>query len=322
MFSNFVTFTEVIKLSQDTFYRCREINFSEDIAKLRKYQNNMKSFEIKIFEQTVDMFQDISTLISLMPFCYSHLGHLHYNMFKCLFNSVIMNRSKDEIQLFFDHFVNRNKDYGIFRYEFKDYIVYMIENGIIKSLTENNISLRSTASVLSEIAAYRGDLETIEYLEKENADINFAEVLKTGLVFNRLTFCFKLFEKYRITNIKDIENREIIKQIVGLNDLNLIILLEGSGFNIHKNKEYMLRYSCRLGRFEIVEYLIQKNAKVNTRDNSALKNAFKSGNIKIIESLINHGADSKFLEEYSLKWLQDHSNDIIKYYLRKNGIKL
>ncbi|MBI1215712.1 MAG: hypothetical protein GC185_07835 [Alphaproteobacteria bacterium] len=71
----------------------------------------------------------------------------------------------------------------------------------------------------------------------------------------------------------------------------LTVLIEDYGADIHHYNEELLRSAARGGHLDVVEYLLEKGAKVDAWDHRALRDACENGHLEVVKRLLKAGAD-------------------------------
>lgn len=149
MFSNFVTFTEVVKLSQNVFYNLRNVNYSDDI-----FEKIFIGRNVETAESLINLIEDERKIII----------YLSRQMF-CIFDRretdlifTLIVKSNFDVQLLHEMFL-----YKICIYGYLHIIKYLIENGH-KFHIENFYAL--------SYSARNGHLEVVKYLVENGADIS------------------------------------------------------------------------------------------------------------------------------------------------------
>jgi len=177
---------------------------------------------------------------------------------------------------------------------------------------KNKIKRSKSASVKKEKtdsdrwmeAAKKGDLSTLTSLLKEKkVDVNYDST------------------KYGNTALKSVITSKDIKDEKERVKIVKFLLEKGADPNIGKYSS-PLKVAASNGREEIVELLIKHKAKVT---GDALISASLNGNVNIIRSLVEHGADVNYKETFGYFPLMEAAErghfDAVKY-LVEHGAKI
>ena len=96
--------------------------------------------------------------------------------------------------------------------------------------------------------------------------------------------------------------------------LEIIKYLFEDGANIDSNESEALRWASSTGYLETVKYLVENGADIQALDNQALRWASKYGYLSIVEYLVEHGADIQALDNQALRWASENGYlNIVEY---------
>jgi ankyrin repeat protein len=75
------------------------------------------------------------------------------------------------------------------------------------------------------------------------------------------------------------------------------------------------------GDLDLVKYLIDKGADINTNDNQALRWTSRCGHLELVKYLVSKGANIHAIDNLDIKWASQEGHlDVVRYL--KNIIKL
>lgn len=83
--------------------------------------------------------------------------------------------------------------------------------------------------------------------------------------------------------------------------LEIVKYLIDQGADVESSNNWSVRSACRRGHFDIVKYLVDKGADVTADDNNAIKMAVRANRLDIIKYLVAVGADPDCAVEVALK---------------------
>ena len=146
-------------------------------------------------------------------------------------------------------------------------------------------------------AAYMNDLERVNLLVEQGADVNVADhLMQTPLQF-----------------ATDNNNFEMTKFLVE----------HGADVNAKNNNGGSVLFNAAAtGNLELVEYLVNQERCI-IENSGVLHGAVKSGNLEMVKWLIEHGADVSdfYLNDTVLGWTINNTNpDILHYFVEQVGV--
>lgn len=309
MFSNFVTFQEVVKLSKNVFWKMREINYQDKLLDLIYSKKDAETFETAL-----DLIEDKELLrkfINIIEiFCGDFVGEKWVeNIFKVIryfgVNS-IDNRTLNKWMQQSSNCKNYN------------FLKYFVENGADIHF-QNESALRSAAEC--------GNLETVKYLVKHGANIHSGNV--DGDALDLAIFNSHLeIVKYLVNNGASLDTDQVITDLAIADNLEMIMYFAerpdcktcekecSHRIDIQKH-DYILIKACQSGNIDIVEYLVSKGTDVRSQSNLALRIAAKHGQLKMIKYLVTEGANIYEKRNRALNTAIKYGYfDVVKYLLK------
>lgn len=180
---------------------------------------------------------------------------------------------------------------GIY-FDFLDYL-FCVEHG------KNNI-----AKFYFNKFNYNGLSYDLLYLTN-NMELDLFKYIFNDLVNYGIDFLKVCVKKYKIDIIKFCLDNNVevtsncIDNIIEYNRLDVLNLIIDKSIGIHYKNEKLLRWSSKMGYYEIVSKLLKKGAVPNAKESSALYNALKYGHVKIIKLLCEYDTilSHKILDE-------------------------
>ncbi len=190
------------------------------------------------------------------------------------------------------------------------------------------------------------------YIDKLNFAVNpdsilsvknehFVNVMEYGLkmkyesITDILTYCIRredleVFKHFRQKYITDFKQYLLITPRLLCNacmyeqmDFVKYLIENGADVNMlyEQTLDSALGIACDRGNFQIVEYLIEHVANVNSPLDEPLINACKRGHIRIVKYLTEHGADVNVVDDegFITDYFTAQKNLQIAEYLIKNG---
>lgn len=360
MFENFVTFTELVKLSSNVFWKMREVNYSNKILN-SIYQRR----DLEVLEKVLDLIEDKQLIIGFTSvledprkvqiekwleiitkaviensisiprdnnlIIYSSEYGV-YDFVKYWFESVCLNYPLDEglrrrIDLALEYSA-ANCHPEIFK--------YLIERSKCKVCNKQNCSCIEITCMSNEhflgVAARCGNLEIVKYLvERPLCRVcrrNCRHI--TNIHFDNdyaLRWCAicKYFDivKYLIERGANIhaENDYVLRTFVESGNFEAVKYLVEKGADIHALYNYSLKMAICKKYFEIIKYFIEKGADINFEEGKVLKNAIEQNEMTMVKFLIENGADMKFLDDgCTLIQIIKNNNQEMINYLKEQGL--
>jgi ankyrin repeat protein len=158
----------------------------------------------------------------------------------------------------------------------------------IKQLIKKGVNLHSENDMALVQAAETGQLEAVKFLLDKGLKINTQ--LNAPLRFAASRGHLNVV-KFLVENGADVHeiNDEALEFAALNGHLEVVKFLEKNRSKL--NNDYLLMETAERGKYNVVEYLLEKGADPNGYNASALKNAIKQGHYDIIKLLLEKGAD-------------------------------
>jgi len=164
-------------------------------------------------------------------------------------------------------------------------------------------------------AAEEGKLEIVKYLFEQGVDIHKWNeyALKWSAYNGHLEVA-----KFLVEHGADKSNCRVLSDVIIQGHLDIAkYLIEANGYI----SPWLVEHASRLGRLELVKYLVGKGANVQATDAGApLTAAARFGHIEVVKCLVEAGADIHYNYEEALR-LAAYKNEveIVKYLLEKGA---
>lgn len=327
MFSNFVTFTEVVKLSRNVYYQQREVNFSEKIILLI-----LDRLDIDTFENTYKLINN----------------EYHFKELATLF---IDNNENDEIKKrFISCMLNiffKRPDIDLSFFGNASFSLCCIQNRLEEAqyLSNFNIDIHYKKDTPLILACNYGNLEIVEWLLENDADVHTTEdlpilvAIKNGHsnVFNYLLNTYSNFDiKRMILTASIVGNLELIKYFVESgedihfeDDVILAHIPKSKNLDLFKycveqgcrilNHQILLPYCVGNRLLDFAKYLIEEGVDVNFDSGFALKIATQNNYLEMIKYLID---DCKAETHWLNGIIFPNINDEVIEYLQSKGVEI
>lgn len=313
MFSNFVTFKEVVKLSGRTFNNLKEVNYSDKLLPLIQ-----RKADIDAFQQVSDLIRNkklVTNFISLLLATGSDkekrwieniLKFINFIDPYVLDNRLVMACCKFDFNTFtklllengFD--VNSKNGFILRRETDKgnlEVIDYLIDIGakvndknsnalaiatmngnyeLVKKLVKHGAAKRGSLAL--EYAAHKGYMEIIEYLIENghNPRARNNSTLSAAITAGHLNVVKFLMDK-------GCRSADALRDAIMASSIEIVkYLVENGEFENQQNNDELLLISLSVKRTEILKYLIENGANVNEK---VLKYAESNSSPEIIEYL-------------------------------------
>lgn len=175
MFSNFHTFTEVVKLSQSNFYQLRKINYSDRVLNFIFDKRDIDSLE-QVFD-LVENVRSISKFACLLENYGAYDRNRDKRLIKCIYNiSVSKGNINDEEAE--DILFRWSCSYGLLD-EVKYFKGYSKNSGLIEAMAEDYIEI-----VKYLLDNYEYDSEDLEGFKFVGIDNNSAKYFNNFFQIN------------------------------------------------------------------------------------------------------------------------------------------
>lgn len=280
MFSNFVTFNEVTKLSRYTHLELKHINYDDSILDFIFDKHDVDSFT-----QVAGLIRDGSLatrFISMMNF------YNYENDRKWLLSifEVIIKKGNVNINYYDNRLLVCSSAFG-----YMEIVKYLLERPDCKVCKERcchraNVHAQSNCSL--RLASSNGHLEVVKLLIRNGADVHTEYECSLMAAANN---CHLEVVEYLIENGANIHILEeyTFRQAVKNNNLAIVKCLverpNNTGADIHALNDFALICACENGYYNIVRYLVSKGANLFVNDNEPLKRAIKNGHSKVAKYL-------------------------------------
>lgn len=240
MFSNFVTFTEVVKLSSNVFYEMKTINYHDKLLKLIKQKRDIDTFE-EIIHNVEDkhlITEFIATALGIdaarwIRNIFEMIDYIDITAFD---NSLIISSSKYGLYNFVKLLAERGAD--IHAQNGRALVLASSLNhiDIVKYLVEKSLPSYSSIDYALQKAAGNCLLEIVQYLLERGADIH-------------ADYNWALKNAVRKGHI------DVVKFLIERPDCKVCKKYCRHGANIHTLDSFDIQLSRWNGNFEIDEYL-------------------------------------------------------------------
>jgi len=127
----------------------------------------------------------------------------------------------------------------------------------VRSKQEKNVLVIKMSEINDKLvnACERGDLDEVEFLIEEGADLH--------------AYC-----------------DDPLRYASYYGHLNIVKFLIGKGVNVHSQDNYALRYASRNGHLELVKYLTKQGADIHSYGDSSLRWAISNGHLEVVKYFI------------------------------------
>lgn len=237
MFENFVIFTEVVKLSRNTFHELKEVNYSVSVA-----YKIYKKRDISAFEQIIDLIEDeklINSVVNFLPVFRLQDGRRWLGaIFKVI--RYVTNTNSRKMLLF------KSTQHGIL-----EYVKYFVETGIDFKIKNHALSL----------ACIYGYLDIVTYLIENGASLIKQRQSCLGLAVSHGRF---ETVKYLIEKDVNSNNNSMLLSATQSGNLEIVKYLVGKGAVDNEFNEALIS-AIRNNYFDIARYLIERHPQLNSK---------------------------------------------------------
>jgi ankyrin repeat protein len=195
-------------------------------------------------------------------------------------------------------------------------------------------NMDSNGDYMLNVAVIEGNIEIVEYLVSQGADINIKDgsgetPLQIAIHEGKLELIKFFLSKKADVNMKDYFNETSLHEAVNKGEIEIVklIVAHGADLNAKNNlKETPLFYAVKNNYSDIAKYLISKGSEVNTKDlggRSPLHEAAYQGDLDIVKYLISKGARVNAKAKYDIYPLHVAAKqgqlEIVKYLILKGA---
>ncbi|AGF85728.1 repeat protein [Moumouvirus goulette] len=208
--------------------------------------------------------------------------------------------------------------YGIYLRE----IYLPTENPNFKMVI-NRLKIYGANMIILGKKYHLNDLSTWKYMVECGLDINWNEnePLKCAIYYGYLEIVKKL--------IKCEDNFSAYQKICGN---SLVYAINGGYLDIVKrltntlstysDLSYALLHSSSSGNLEIVQFLIESGANIHANNDIALKTASLNGHLEIVQYLVSIGANINTSKNYAIRWAARRGHLQVVKYLLECGVDI
>ena len=195
-------------------------------------------------------------------------------------------------------------------------------------------NMDSNGDYMLNVAVIEGNIEIVEYLVSQGADINIKDgsgetPLQIAIHEGKLELINFFLSKKADVNMKDFFNETSLHEAVNKGEIEIVklIVAHGADLNAKNNlKETPLFYAVKNNYSDIAKYLISKGSEVNTKDlggRSPLHEAAYQGSLDTVKYLISKGARVNAKDKYDIYPLHVAAKqgqlEIVKYLILKGA---
>jgi ankyrin repeat protein len=175
----------------------------------------------------------------------------------------------------------------------REYMDYYASNGMVDRVSQVLKMENGYDRVALSLAAKNNQLEVVKLLlESGLPDLNHIRKASSDAAIAGHLETFKLLFKQDGAFDSESKNYDIIDDaLVGGNLEAYKLCLEHYGIKWNEHNPKALRVASFHGNSNIVKYLIEEGADVNSDDSRALQNAAGNDHVEVIRVLISSGAD-------------------------------
>lgn len=330
MFENFVIFTEVVKLSANTFNNLQNINYHDKLLDLIYERKDIITFEriVNLIQDRylitkfVGLFEDRSLkdrnrwLENIIP----QVDHIDIKAF----NEILIITAADcnsfsAVEILVEKGANIH---GSKRYRDDLPLECAARNGnleIIKYFMKRGAKVNS--KIVQE-AVYKGSLEIVKYLVEEGEyifhnDNNNNWILGSACCNEDFEVVKYLIERGVVIN----KGVGVLEAAIRTGDLENLKYVLSKGADINDNIDSAVIAASKCDRLEILKFLKEKGLNLKTQNNIALVNAARKGNLEMVQYLIEEiGANLKVQDDRPLKLAASNGHlETVKYLLEKGA---
>lgn len=290
MFSNFVIFKEVVKLSERTYDNLRKVNYRDKLLPLIQ-----KKADISAFEQVSDLIRNKKLVTNFIGLLLAKGNDKEKRWIENILKFIN----------FIDPYVLDNRlVMACCKFDFGTFTKILLENGFDVNSKDGFILRRETD---------KGNLEVIDYLIDIGAKVN--DTKSNALAIAVINGNYQLVRKL-------VEHNAVAKGSLALQYaaergyMEIVEYLVEKGHDIYARNNAALLGAVTGGHLNIVKFLFEKGC----RNVNALRDAILTGSLEIVEYLVENGQfeNQKNNNKLLLVSLSGKRTEILKY-LIENG---
>lgn len=290
MFSSFVTFTEVIKLSVNIYYRQRSVNYS-----IKVIDTIVSKEDIKSAASIIDIIEDRSSLTRFIKILKK--GHDSDFIFMNIINEPNLDTSAERFQLFIYSCGMNNQD---------------VTKKLMSEMTKEQLYVGAVRAI------HHGNLDVLNLILKNNSYFTNkrTKLLSSSIQSGKLNSFKYLIRRYKI----NLSNYPFLLQLaIDRCNLNIIKFIVES--KVKYSASFNLRNVIVLERLDILIFLRDSGFFSNNRFRFSADDIINSRNYKILEFFSRNVTDNKQQQKILYAAVKMRLNDTIIYLLDK-GLKV
>jgi len=138
-------------------------------------------------------------------------------------------------------------------------------------------------------------------------------MLKESSIYSHLNIVFR----HVLSEYLDDDDTKALLSASTIEDFDMATLI-----GIQLDYEYSLKYASKYGHFRVVQYLVEKGADIHTQDNYSLRISSTNGYLSIVQYLVENGADIHANYNESLLAASEDGHLPVVQYLVENGASI
>lgn len=287
MFSNFVTFKEVVKLSPNVFWKMKEVNYNDKLLDLIYLKE-----DVNTFGEVSDLIENkrlVTKFINVLSNCkqFDEKKWLE-NIFKFI-EDIDISISGDKLLVYSS------------KYGFYDAVRYLVEKGVDPHF-QYDLALRWAVDFnYLEIVKYLVERPDCKVCNKQCIHGSDIHVLDDCVLRWAAEFGYLDIVKYLVNAGANIHAGD---------DIALLVAVESNHFDIVK---YLVeRPDCK-----VCKKCCCHGANILADDNLAVIRAVECGNVNIFKYLVKHGGNPHARNNLALKWSIKNNYHEISNYIRR-----
>lgn len=98
-----------------------------------------------------------------------------------------------------------------------------------------------------------------------------------------------------------------------------LLAIEKEPDYFEENKNYFFELACGKGQIQIIKFIFEKGADVQSRDNTPIRWASLGGHLETVKFLWENGADVKAQQNYAIFYASKNGHDDVVEFLLEKG---